>query len=222
MATQTQAVLEPRKSPVQTRSVVTVDAILKATIQVLLKVGKERLTTTLVAARAGVSVGTLYQYFPNKSALLKAVLRQHITMIAESIERVAEVQRGRPVDEVVTALVHAWLDAKMSDPKTSVALYAVSSDVDGLTVVREMSMRGRRTIVAMLESASDQLAGDVEVVASVLGGALAGVSRRLVESTHSEGELEGLRAELVVMARAYVRARAVRDWSFKQKERRNA
>src|SRR4051794_24665457 len=60
-----QVALEPRKSPVQARSNASVDAILEATVQVLLQVGKERLTTTRVAARAGVSVGTLYQYFPN-------------------------------------------------------------------------------------------------------------------------------------------------------------
>jgi AcrR family transcriptional regulator len=51
---------EPRKLPVQARSAASVEAILKATIQVLLKAGKENLTTTRVAARAGVSVGTLY------------------------------------------------------------------------------------------------------------------------------------------------------------------
>ena len=64
------AVLKPRKSPVQARSSASVEAILDATIQVLLSVGKERLTTTRVAMRAGVSVGTLYQYFPNKSTFL--------------------------------------------------------------------------------------------------------------------------------------------------------
>jgi hypothetical protein len=63
---QSQSALEPRKTPVQARSGVSVEAILNATIQVLIKVGKGRLTTTRVAARAGVSVGTLYQYFPNK------------------------------------------------------------------------------------------------------------------------------------------------------------
>ena len=79
MTQRVQVVLEPRKSPVQARSAASVDAILEATIQVLLSIGKEQLTTTKVALRAGVSVGTLYQYFPNKSSLLQAVLRRHLT-----------------------------------------------------------------------------------------------------------------------------------------------
>ena len=58
---------EPRKTPIQARSTVTVEAISEATIQVLLSHGAERLTTTRVAERAGVSVGTLYQYYPNSS-----------------------------------------------------------------------------------------------------------------------------------------------------------
>jgi len=67
MSTKSQITLEPRKTPVQERSTVTVEAIYEATFQVLLTVGgPDRLTTTRVAERAGVSVGTLYQYFPNK------------------------------------------------------------------------------------------------------------------------------------------------------------
>jgi AcrR family transcriptional regulator len=63
---------EPRKTPVQARATVTVEAISEATIQVLLSQGVKRLTTTRVADRAGVSVGTRYQYFPNKKSLLFA------------------------------------------------------------------------------------------------------------------------------------------------------
>src|SRR6202044_2473768 len=110
-----QVVLEPRKSPVQARSAASVDAILEATIQVLLNVGKERLTTTGVALRAGVSVGTLYQYFPNKSAMLQAALRRHLHEVTEAMERVCREQKGNTLREMATALITAFLEAKMRD-----------------------------------------------------------------------------------------------------------
>src|SRR6516164_10394325 len=88
LAQRSQVLLEPRKSPVQARSAASVDAILEATIQVLLSVGKERLTTTRVARRAGVSVGTLYQYFPNKSSLLQGALKRHLDEVKEAVDRV--------------------------------------------------------------------------------------------------------------------------------------
>ena len=97
MSQRSQALLEPRKSPVQARSTASVDAILEATVQVLLDVGKERLTTTRVASRAGVSVGTLYQYFPNKSALLQAALKRHLDGVTEAVEQVCQEQKGNPV-----------------------------------------------------------------------------------------------------------------------------
>ena len=96
--------LKPRKSPVQARSTASVDAILKATIQVLLRAGKEKLTTTRVAARAGVSVGTLYQYFPNKSALLRAALRLHVEEILAEVDRVCVAQRRQPVEQMAEAV----------------------------------------------------------------------------------------------------------------------
>jgi AcrR family transcriptional regulator len=201
-----QVVLEPRKSPVQARSTASVDAILDATIQVLLSVGKERLTTTRVALRAGVSVGTLYQYFPNKSALLQAVLKRHLGDVTETVELVCEEQRGRTLRQMVTALISAFLEAKMKDPKTSVALYSVSSDVDGVRIGQQMGMRSNRAIVRMLESASDPLGTDPQPVASVLQGAMVGVSRRMLESGAAEKQFESLRRELIVMACAYVEA----------------
>lgn len=62
-----------RKQPVQERSRATVEAVLEATLQVLLREGLAGLTTTRVAERAGVSVGTLYQYFPDKQSLVMAL-----------------------------------------------------------------------------------------------------------------------------------------------------
>ena len=60
---------------------------------------------TRVAERAGVSVGTLYQYFPNKSALLRAILRRHMDDVTAAIERVGVEQRGKPAEEMVAAAI---------------------------------------------------------------------------------------------------------------------
>ena len=150
MLQRSQVVLQPRKSPVQDRSAASVEAILDASIQVLLKVGKERLTTTRVALRAGVSVGTVYQYFPNKSALLKAALKRHLTEVTETVEHVCRKEEGEPLREMATALITTFLQAKMRDAKTSVALYAVSSDVDGAKIAQQMGTRFHKAIVGML------------------------------------------------------------------------
>jgi AcrR family transcriptional regulator len=153
LSQRTQVLLEPRKSPVQARSAASVDAILEATIQVLLSVGKERLTTTRVALRAGVSVGTLYQYFPNKSALLQAALKRHLAEVTDAVELVCREQKGRTLRQMVTALITAFLHAKMREAKTSVALYSVSSDVDGAKIVQQMGIRSNKAIVRMLATA---------------------------------------------------------------------
>jgi AcrR family transcriptional regulator len=201
-----QAYLEPRKTPVQARSTATVNAILEATIQVLLRVGKERLTTTRVASRAGVSVGTLYQYFPNKSALLQAALKRHLDEVTGAVELVCKEQEGATLRQMATALITAFFEAKMKNAKTSVALYSVSSDVDGAKVVQEMGIRSNQAIVGALASSCEFLAKDPELVASILQGAMAGVSRRLLESVAPEKGFEALRQELILFACAYLDA----------------
>jgi AcrR family transcriptional regulator len=206
LAQPSRVVLTPRKSPVQARSVASVDAILEATIQVLLGVGKERLTTTRVALRAGVSVGTLYQYFPNKSALLQAALRRHMEAVTKAIEEVCQQQKGNTVRQMGTALINAFLEAKMRDGKASVALYSVSSDVDGAKIVAQMGLRTNKLIVGMFAGAREPLKKDPQLVASMLQSAMAGVSRRLLESGSPEKHFETLRNELIFFVSAYLEA----------------
>lgn len=205
--------LEPRKSPVQARSAASVEAILQATIQVLLKVGKERLTTTRVAMRAGVSVGTLYQYFPNKSALLKAALKHHLEEVTAEVERVCREQQAHTLQQMATALITAFLEAKMRNVKASVALYSVSSDVDGATIVKQMGVRSNSAIIEMLETASEPLKKDPQIVASMLQGAMTGVSRRLLESDAPEKLFDILRQELILCLRGYLEACSARPSS---------
>jgi AcrR family transcriptional regulator len=205
-----QSLLEPRKSPVQARSTASVDAILEATIQILLQLGKERLTTTKVALRAGVSVGTLYQYFPNKSALLQAVLKRHLAEVADAVEVVCREQKGKSLRQMATALITAFLQAKMRDAKTSVALYSVSSDVDGAKIAQQMGVRFNKAVVRMLATASEPLTTDPQLVASMLQGAMVGISRRMLESGAPEKQFDTLCQELIFVACAYLDACSMR------------
>jgi len=198
--------LEPRKSPVQARSSASVEAICEATIQVLLTVGKERLTTTKVAARAGVSVGTLYQYFPNKSSLLQAVLRKHMEEVTRAVEEVCAKQRGGELEQMADVLVEAFLAAKLRHVEASKALYYVSDDVGGAEIVRQLGVRGIKAIAEMLESSGARFSEDVQVMAPTVMAAMSGVSRRMLEASKLPETLASMRDGLQVMVRAYVNA----------------
>ena len=192
--------------PVQSRSAASVNAILEATTQVLLTVGKGKLTTSKVAIRAGVSVGTLYQYFPNKSALLQTVLRLHFAQILDTVELVCKQQHGAPLRTMATELITAFFAAKMRDGKTSVALYSVSSDVDGANIARQVAERINQAIAAMLASAPEKLTTAPALVATILQSSMAGVSRRILESPAPQKLLPPARRELIAMACAYLEA----------------
>ena len=198
--------LQPRKSPLQARSTASVEAILEATIQVLLDVGKERLTTTRVAHRAGVSVGTLYQYFPNKSALLQAVLKRHLEDVVAAIESASISQRGQSLSQMATGLIAAFLVAKFKSVHVSEALYSVSDDVDGKQIVRQTGSRSIKAVAAMLQTAKEPLATDPHLAASTLLSAIFGISRRMLESSLSKKQLEAVKHELIVLATAYLNA----------------
>src|SRR5271154_4676106 len=135
MATNTPALLEARKTPVQARSTTTVEAIFEATVQVLLRDGADRLTTTRVAERAGVSVGTLYQYYPNKHSLLFAVIERHFYRVIEAVESACEQHHHQPLDTMVEAVIQAFIDAKLERKDVSVALYAVGSELNARAVL---------------------------------------------------------------------------------------
>src|ERR1700722_7152055 len=94
-----QASFQPRKRPVQARSETTVAVLFEASIQVLLAVGYRKFTTTRVAERAGVSVGRLYQYFPNRQALITSVIERYLDNLTSTIDLHCRDFRGQTLDE---------------------------------------------------------------------------------------------------------------------------
>ena len=197
---------EARKTPIQARSAVTVEAISEATIQVLLTHGAERFTTTRVAARAGVSVGTLYQYYPNKQALLFAVLENHMNHVAETVEAACENARIKPLAEMIREMVEAFVDAKMERADISGALYRVSANIGGPALIKRIGERLRKAVEAMLQTAPDAKLPPDKFAIDTMLAAMAGAMRSLLEAGPSPGAVRKLREQLVLLCQSYMMA----------------
>src|SRR6185295_18643348 len=107
----------PRKRPRQDRSRATVDTVLAATARVLVKRGFDGLTTNAVAEAAGISIGSLYQYFPNKEALVAALIEKHVedmnAAILSELTRVAQL----PMPQAVRAVIELTVKAHAIEPE---------------------------------------------------------------------------------------------------------
>lgn len=107
---------KPRKDASQERSRATVDALVEATARILVREGFDKASTNRIAEVAGVSVGSLYQYFPSKEALVAAVIERHQHDIMQTVRaELAEVLR-LPVEKAVRKLVAIAVKAHCVDP----------------------------------------------------------------------------------------------------------
>jgi AcrR family transcriptional regulator len=106
-----------RRRPRQWRSRQTVEAILDAVVRVLKREGRRAVTTNRIAEVAGVSIGSVYQYFPDKQAILVLLHRRHLEQIDRMVERKLIEHAASPLDELVEAMIGGMLEAHSTDPE---------------------------------------------------------------------------------------------------------
>jgi len=201
--------LKPRKTPVQARSVLTVGAIMEATIQVLLTHGMDRLTTTRVAERAGVSIGTLYQYYPNKRSLLFALLEQKLEETSAAVEAACRESHGKALSAMMRHVVERFVDAKMARADISTALYRISADVGGPELVKRMEARALTALAAMLATSSDVSVKSDRFAVTLMLTSMSGATRSVLETGASPSMVQKLREHLVLLCESYAKALAV-------------
>lgn len=209
MATAHGYALSPRKTPRQARSAATVEAICQATIQVLLSDGASRLTTTRVAEKAGVSVGTMYQYFPHKQALLYTVVQQHLSQIADALEEAFERLHGQSLASIAEGLVADYLAATTPDIEVSRVLYAAAGELEVPDITVEIGERVYAALRGLLASSADGVFDDLDTVTFVLQQALSGTVRAVLELEGGRPRPSALGVisdQLPVLCRAYLLA----------------
>lgn len=201
--------LEPRKLPKQARSGATVEAILEAAAQVFERQGYAAGTTNRIAERAGVSIGSLYQYFPNKDAILVALVHRHLAEGTAALAlHLQRLSRGARFDDVLPDIVHAM-----------VALHALAPSLHRVLFEESQLPPALRAELNELEDGLVDLAAgalaadpysrpvDPQLSARVVIGAIEGLTHRLVLRPPPGVAPEAIAGEITGLVRAYVQTR---------------
>jgi AcrR family transcriptional regulator len=172
----------PRKSPRQARSEATVEAILEATARVLTRDGYDHLSTNRVALQAGVSIGSLYQYFPSKEALVAALIDRHREMMMSVFFRRMSEVSGAPCAVAARVLVRALVEAHAADPKLHRTLHEQVPSVGRLGhLLDDIEVRAAGAVRAYLDAHRDELRiEDIETATFVVVHAVEAITHAAV------------------------------------------
>jgi AcrR family transcriptional regulator len=204
MTDRQQAQISSRKRPKQARSTDLVAAILEAAAQVLAKEGAPRFTTARVAERAGVSVGSIYQYFPNKAAILFRLQSDEWRQTSDLLRAILEDVR-RPALERLRALVHAFIRSECEEAAMRVALNDAAPLYRDAPEAREASASGDRTMqVFMREELPEAPESKRALAAELISTTLSKVGKHFSESPRSPADIETYAGAMAAMFCAYL------------------
>jgi AcrR family transcriptional regulator len=159
----------PRKLASQERSRLTVDALLEATARVLIKEGYDRASTNRIAEVAGVSIGSLYQYFPSKEALVAAVIDRHTQQVSQVTRNALVKMAARPIEVAAREFVSIGIDAHRVDPKLHGVLAEQIPRVGRLENIEANVREGYALVRGYLEAHRDEIdVADLDLAAFVL------------------------------------------------------
>ncbi|TVT91399.1 TetR family transcriptional regulator [Pseudomonas sp. RGB] len=206
MTTRQTARISSRKQPQQARSTELVAAILEAAIQVLAKEGATRFTTARVAEKAGVSVGSVYQYFPNKAAILFRLQSDEWQQTTQMLRDILERTDVAPLERLRT-LVHAFVHSECEEAQMRVALSDAAPlyrDAPEAVEVRAAGQRAFETF--MLELLPDVPAERRALACDLILTTLSSVGKDFSGSPRTAAEISVYADGMADMFRAYVNA----------------
>lgn len=181
--------ISSRKQPQQARSSELVAAILDAAVQVLTKEGAQRFTTARVAERAGVSVGSLYQYFPNKAAILFRLQSDEWRRTSDLLRGILE-DRVKPPPARLRELVHAFILSECDEAAIRGALSDAAPLYRDAPEAQDARAAGEGIIAAFMREALPKASEATRALAGeLIKTTLSEVGKRFSETPRSEAEI---------------------------------
>jgi AcrR family transcriptional regulator len=197
-----------RRQPQQARSNELVAAILEAAVQVLTKEGARRFTTTRVAERAGVSVGSVYQYFPNKAAILFRLQADEWRQTGEMLGGILQDPR-RPPLERLRRLVHAFIRSECEEAAVRTALHDAAPLYRDAPEAQQARAGGDRIVAAFMKEALPRAPARVrKQAAGLVTSTLTAVGKEFSESPRTPAQIKAYAGAMADMFCAYLEALA--------------
>lgn len=197
--------VKPRKKPTQRRSRVTVDAIIEGAAQVLRSRGYEAASVALIAERAGVSVGSIYQYFPSKEALLAAVMERHLAEFDGHLQTALPIALDLPLADAIELLVDATVSAHLEDVALHQVLVQEAPRVGRLDRYHQSLERLMEMLVSFLSARSDVRSGDYKSMARVIVLATDALTHDLVfDEAIDQTKVHRMTQEIKHLLRSYL------------------
>lgn len=196
---------EPRKSPNQGRAKATVAAILDATARILAEDGFAAVNTNRVAEVAGVSVGSLYQYFPNKGALVGAVAVRHAEAMAAIVAAGVRAAAADPLPDLVKTLIRSIMQAHAENPKLRRAIIEELPRIGRPARLAELKQTIQRSVAALLNARHSRIkVKDISMAAFVIVNTVEHLTHVAETSSLGSRELGRLEGELNDLILAYL------------------
>jgi AcrR family transcriptional regulator len=194
-----------RRSPRQRRAVATVDAVLDAVIQLLKREGFSVLTTNRIAEVAGVSIGSVYQYFSDKTAIFAALHQRHIEQIDRLIASTLVKYAASPLDELIRALVESMVDAHTEDPELFALLASEVPHRAGSTQDFATRLHGVFRLAISSKAPELEKRGDLDKVVFVVSNMVESLSHAAALRRPAGVSLVEAKAEAVKAVLTYLR-----------------
>ncbi|ADG08904.1 TetR/AcrR family transcriptional regulator [Caulobacter segnis] len=196
--------ISSRKLPKQARSADLVAAILEAAVQVLAKEGATRFTTARVAEKAGVSVGSVYQYFPNKAAILFRLQSDEWRQTAGLLTNILS-DTGRPPLERLRVVVHAFVRSECEEAQMRTALNDAAPLYRDAPEARVARVSGTQVVADfMREALSEATEPTRALAADLITTTLKEVGKRFSETPRTDAEITAYADGLADMFTAYL------------------
>jgi AcrR family transcriptional regulator len=196
--------ISSRRQPKQARSSELVSAILQAAIQVLAKEGAHRFTTTRVAERAGVSVGSVYQYFPNKASILFRLQSDEWQQTSAMLSRIL-LDAAKPPLERLRMLVHGFVRSECEEAGIRSALADAAPFYRDAPEAAAARAAGDRMVQAFMLEVLPKAEESVRALAGELVmGTLGAVGKQFSEKPRTDQEITVYADALADMLCAYL------------------